>query len=206
MTKPRTPSRLIFLPGALGDRNFWKPLANELSCRAERVFVAYPGFAGVPADPSITCIDQLVDAIVARIDRPSALIAQSMGGVLAIQAAIRKPLLITHLVLVASSGGLNTSELGAIDWRKSVERDHPNLPNWFTSYRADLTAELSSVSVPVLLIWGECDPLSPVAVGKALLNQFRNAVLHVIPGGEHDLALVHARSVAPLIDAHLQNR
>ncbi len=168
--------------------------------------MAYPGFAGVPADPSITCFKHLVDAAASRIDCPTALIAQSMGGVLAIEATIRRPSLITHLVLIATSGGLNTSKLGAVDWRQSVKQDYPDLPNWFTSYNSDLTDKLSSIKVPVLLIWGDCDPISPVAIGEALLNHFPNAKLHLIPRGEHDLGRVHAESVAPLIDMHLQNQ
>src|SRR5947209_361421 len=107
---------MLFLPGALGNCDFWDSIARELRFQADRIFMAYPGFAGVPADPSITCFDHLVDAVVSRIDRPTALIAQSMGGVLAIETTLRKPSLITHLVLLATSGGLDTARLGAIDW------------------------------------------------------------------------------------------
>ena len=96
--------------------DFWEPLAGELQFRADKAFMAYPGFAGVPADPSITSFEDLVVSAASRIDRPTALIAQSMGGVLAIETTIRRPSLITHLVLVATSGGLNTSKLGAVDW------------------------------------------------------------------------------------------
>jgi len=96
--------------------------------------MAYPGFAGAPADPSVTCFNDLVNAVVSRIDCPTALIAQSMGGVLAIEAAILIPSLITHLVLIATSGGLNTSRFGATDWRQSVKQVHPDLPNSLISY------------------------------------------------------------------------
>jgi poly(3-hydroxyoctanoate) depolymerase len=203
---PPIPSQLLFLPGALGNRDFWEPLASKLPFQAERVFVAYPGFAGMPPDPAITCFDHLVDSVVSRIDRPTALIAQSMGGVLAIEATIRKPSLITHLVLVATSGGLDTSTLGAADWRQSVKQDHPDLPNWFTSYNSDLTPELSSISVPVLLVWGDCDPISPIAVGRELLSRFPNAELHIVPRGKHDVARTNAECIVPLIEAQLQNR
>lgn len=206
MTLPSVTSRLLFLPGVLGNRDFWEPLARELRFQADKVFMAYPGFAGVPANPSITCFDDLVDAVVSQIECPTALIAQSMGGVLAIEATLRIPSQITHLVLIATSGGLDTSTFGAVDWRHSVKQDHPDLPNWFASYSSDLTAKLRSIDVPVLLIWGDCDPISPIAVGKTLLNQFPNAELHLISQGQHDLARVHARSVAAHIDAHLQKQ
>ncbi|KAA6458204.1 alpha/beta hydrolase [Acidobacteria bacterium AB60] len=203
---PTPPSQLIFLPGALGDQDFWKPLAREARTEAERVFIAYPGFAGAPADPSITSLEDLVSAVASRIHRPAALIAQSMGGVIALELALRKATLITHLVLVATSGGLDTSQFGAVDWRPIVKQHHPDLPTWFASYHRDLSSALSGIRIPVLLLWGDRDPLSPLAVGNALLARLPHATMHVVPGGEHDLARVHAMSIAPLIDAHLQNR
>lgn len=206
MSNATVATRLLFLPGALGNCDFWEPLAGALRFQADRVFLAYPGFAGVPADPSITSFDHLVDVLVSRIDCPTALIAQSMGGVLAIEAAIRKQTLITHMVLVATSGGLHTSELGAEDWRQKFKQDHPDLPDWFTSYNSDLTSQLSGIDVPVLLLWGDCDPISPLPIGEALLSHLPNAILHVVPGGQHDLARVHVQSIAPLIDAHLQSK
>ncbi len=200
---PSVPSQLLFLPGALGNRNFWKPLAHELSTRAERVFMTYPGFGGVPAEPSISCLEDLVSDIVSRIDRPTALIAQSIGGVLAVKAALRKPDFITHLVLVATSGGIDTAKLGALDWREEFIRQNPQLPDWFASFRSDLTSQLKRIDAPVLLLWGDCDPLSPIPVGRCLMSHFPDAHLHIIPGGEHDLAHRYPHLIAPLIETHL---
>ena len=206
MVNPRVPTRLLFFPGAPGNRDFCEPLSGALRFEADKVLLDYPGFAGVPPDPSITSFDRLVDVLVSRIDRPAALIAQSMGACLPSRRAICKRTLITHLVLVATSGGLDTSELGAVDWRQNFQQDHPDLPKWFTSYNSDLTSQLSGIDVPVLLLWGDCDPIRPLAIGEALLSHLPNAMLHVVPGGQHDLARVHAQSIAPLIDAHVQSK
>lgn len=198
------PARLLFLPGALGNSDFWEPLARELSDRPERVLMSYPGFSGEPAELSISCFEDLVDHVVAQIDRPTALIAQSMGGVLAIEATLRKRSLITHLVLIATSGGLDTAKLGAVDWRQNFRNDHPDVPEWFIAYKSDLTRQLRSIDVPVLLIWGDGDPLSPVTIAESLLSHFPQAKLHIVPGGEHDLARTHAQLIAPFIEAHLR--
>jgi pimeloyl-ACP methyl ester carboxylesterase len=206
MSKPTFPSRLLFLPGALGNRNFWEPLALELSNRAERVFMAYPGFGDAPAEPSFSCLEDLVNDVVSRIDRPTALIAQSMGGVIAVKAALRKQDFITHLVLVATSAGIDTAKLGAVDWREEFKRKNPHLPDWFASFRSDLTSQLKTIEVPVLLLWGDCDPLSPVAVGRCLMSHFPDADLHIVPGGEHDLAHRYPHLIAPLIEMHLARR
>jgi pimeloyl-ACP methyl ester carboxylesterase len=135
------PSQLIFLPGALGRTEFWRPAASLLTHPAQQAHMAWPGFSGMPPDPAIRNLDDLAGRVVARIDRPTALIAQSMGGVVALLAA--------------------------------------------------------------LLLWGDADPISSVQAGERLAAVLPNAALHVIPGGGHDLASVHAGLVAPLIDHHL---
>ena len=201
-----SPSQLLFLPGAMGNTAFWRPLADRLETNARKLIVGYPGFGSEPADERIGSIDDLVERIIARIDEPTAIIAQSMGGVIAVRAALAKPHLVTHLVLVATSGGIDTKGLGAADWRNGFAESYPSLPDWFMSFRSDLTAELESITQPVLLIWGDADPLSPVAVGRRLLELLPNARLHVVSGGNHDLANVYASDLVTIVDAHLQSR
>lgn len=199
----QTPSTLLFLPGALGRTGFWQPAASLLACPAAQVHVTWPGFSGVARDPAVHSIDDLADRVLARIDRPSALIAQSMGGVVAMLAALRKPELITHLVLSVTSGGMRMDAFDAEDWRPATRAAHPDLPDWFASYHEDLTPRLATLSIPTLLLWGDADPISPVAAGRRLASVLPRAALHVIPGGGHDLACAFASEAAPLIDRHL---
>ena len=56
---------------------------------------------------------------------------------------------------------------------------------------------------PVLLLWGDDDPISPVSVGEYLRGLLPNACLHVVQGGKHDLVQARADEVAPLIERHL---
>jgi poly(3-hydroxyoctanoate) depolymerase len=198
-----TPSQLLFLPGASGSTGFWEPLANRLNSDAARVFVGYPGFGAEPAAPGVQNFDDLVRRVVAQIDRPTALVAQSMGGVIAIRAALEKPDLVTHLVLSVTSGGVDMEGLGAEDWREAFVQSNPSFPDWFVTFKADLEGELGRISQPVLLLWGDADPYSPVAVGERLLALLPDARLHVVAGGRHDLANVHAEELAPVVSGHL---
>jgi pimeloyl-ACP methyl ester carboxylesterase len=200
------PSKLLFLPGALGRTEFWLPVSDLLNYPARRIHATWPGFSGIPPDPSIGSIDDLVSRIVADIDQPSALIAQSMGGVVAILAALQKPELVTHLVLSVTSGGMNMATLGAEDWRPAIRAGHPGLPDWFTSYQEDLTPKLSELRIPALLLWGDADPISPVKVGERLASLLPQADLHVFSGGDHNVGCTLASLVAPLIDRHLCSR
>ena len=199
----RLPSKLIFLPGVSGNPAFWKPAAQRLVCPAQQVFFGWPGFGPTPSDPAINGIDDLVAMTVTEIDQPTALIAQSMGGVIAIRAALEKPELVTHLILSATSGGIDIASFGGEDWRPEFERENPALPPWFSSYREDLSGRLAGIKIPALLLWGDADPISPVAVGEALAALLPRASLHIVRGGKHDLAAVHAAKVAPLIDRAL---
>lgn len=200
---PDKPSSLLFLPGALGRTEFWHPVADLLTHPAHKLHLGWPGFGGVPPDPAVRGIDDLVTMVLGHIGRPGALVAQSMGGVVAMLAALRRPELITHLVLSATSGGMRMDEFGAQDWRPATRAAHPLLPDWFAAYHEDLTPALSALRIPTLLLWGDADPISPVKAGERLASVLPLAELHVIPGGEHDVAATHAGVVAPLINRHL---
>jgi len=200
---PTRDSRLLFLPGASGNVHFWQPVASLLGPARDVVFQSYPGFGGVPADSSVNGMSDLLQRVLSQITAATDIVAQSMGGILAIRAALTRPQLVRSLVLTATSGGLDTRALGALDWRASFVSSFPGLPDWFVQERADLTALLPMLQLPVLLIWGDADPISPLAVGQKLLSLLPNAKLVVIEGGDHDVAQSHAEQVATHVRAHL---
>lgn len=197
------PEQLLFLPGASGNTQFWCPVAELLSTTAQKKHVGWPGFGDTPSSPGVASMDDLVARVVADIDRPSALVAQSMGGIVAVRVALEHPGLITHLVLTVTSGGVDMSDLGAQDWREAFVADNPTLPRWFVDDRTDLAHRLGELRMPVLLLWGGCDPISPLSVGQRLGQLIKHAQLHVFPDGGHDVGFTHAPAVAGLIDQHL---
>lgn len=198
-----SPSKLLFLPGASGSTRFWRPAADLLVHPAQKVHVGWPGLGSTPADPDVTRFADLVARVVTEIDQPAALVAQSMGGVIAMLAALERPELVTHLVLTATSGGVDMESLGAQDWRPMFAEANLFVPQWFIDYREDLTPRLAELRTPTLLLWGDDDPVSPVSVGQRLAALLPRAELHVFPGGDHRLAKILAAEVAPLIDRHL---
>ncbi|MCK9635245.1 MAG: alpha/beta hydrolase [Methylobacter tundripaludum] len=200
MKSPDMPSQILFLPGALGRTELWGPVASLLSCPAHKEHVGWPGFSSIPSNPLVNGIDDLVKMVLAKVDRPTALVAQSMGGAIAVRAALEKPELITHLVLAATSGGIDVEALGGEDWRPSFLESNPHLPRWFSTYQEDLSAKLPTIRIPTLLLWGNSDAISPVRVGERLVSLLPYARLYVVEAGDHDLAETHAAEVAPLID------
>jgi pimeloyl-ACP methyl ester carboxylesterase len=107
-----------------------------------------------------------------------------MGGAMALAIALRRP--VRRLVLTTASGGVDVARLGGADWRKDFDR---TLPPWFVDARPDITPELARIDVPTLLIWGDADPISPIAVGRFLEQHNAGARLVIIPGGTHALAI-----------------
>ena len=193
----------MFLPGASGNTEFWKPVANLLNHPGARHFCAWPGLGGTPAEPGVDGISALVTRVGREITEPATLLAQSMGGVIAVRAALEKPELVRHLVLSVTSGGIDASSLGAEDWRPAFSRANPGAPRWFLEERSDLSERIRRITIPVLLLWGDADPISPVAVGRRLAELLPSAELVVLEGGTHDLVLERATEVAAHIDRYL---
>jgi pimeloyl-ACP methyl ester carboxylesterase len=198
-----SPETLIFLPGASGNRELWKPIADGLSHPGPRRFFGWPGFGGLPEDPSVTGLGDLVSRVVDAMTGPVVLFAQSMGGVIALRAALQAPDQVRSIVLSVTSGGIDVRSLGAVDWRPDFLAANPGTPRWFLDENDDLTPRLREIAVPVLLLWGDADPISPVPVGERLAELLLDAELLVIPDGTHDLASERASEVLPHIERHL---
>jgi pimeloyl-ACP methyl ester carboxylesterase len=181
----------------------WRPLADALSHPGPRRFIRWPGFGDVPTDPGVAGVSDLVDYVASEVSGPTALFAQSMGGVVALRLAHWAPGLLGSLVLSVTSGGLDVRALGAVDWRPTFLEKHPGTPRWFIDGEDDLTGWLPEVRIPTLLLWGDDDPISPVPVGERLEELLPEAELVVIPGGTHDLVFERAAEILPYVERHL---
>lgn len=201
----RRQKSILFLPGASGDPAFWQPVADLMPPDCRCTVQTYPEFAGQPPHPAVQDFAGLCDWVLANIQEPTVLVAQSMGGIIAMQAALRKPEQVCGLVLVATSGGMDVSAFGAEDWRSGYLLEQPQLPTWFVEADCDLSPDFAELQVPVLLIWGGDDPISPPAVGRFLRQALSNAELAVIPNGRHDVAHTHAVEVAARIRDYLND-
>jgi pimeloyl-ACP methyl ester carboxylesterase len=194
---------LVFLPGASGDAAVWRPVADRSPGRST-ILVGYPGFAGNPPDPALRSLSDLYRAVFATLPPVFDLVAQSMGGVLALRAALEQPERIRRLVLVATSGGIDVKRLGGVDWRPAWRALHQQAPTWFIDDRTDVTEQLGDVRAPTLLVFGDADPLIPVRVGEFLRDRLPDARLEIVPGGTHDMDEECPDVLANLIRAHLE--
>ena len=199
-------NQLVFLSGASGSQDFWQPLLAHLKTDQSTRILAYPGFDGVEPNSTIQNLHDLQEFITEQIEDDSILVAQSMGGILAVGLALEHPEKVKGLVLLATSGGLDLSQFGCADWRTNYREQFKAVPDWFLQDQTVFSLEqLSSLEIPVLLIWGDQDSLSTVQVGQCLMQNLKHANLHIIQGGDHFFTATHPVQVAELIEAWLES-
>lgn len=196
-------TKVLFLPGSGASPDFWKPAGALLPAGWSKHYFGWPGLGSQPHDPAIKGLDDLVGMVMDEMDAPVDLVAQSMGGVIAARLAIEQPQKVRRLVLTVTSGGVDMAAFGASDWRPGYRRSFPHAAAWIYEPRTAAPQPVERITAPTLLLWGDADPISPVAVGRHLEQRISGARLHIVAGGDHDLAQTHAAEIAPLIAHHL---
>jgi pimeloyl-ACP methyl ester carboxylesterase len=196
--------RVLFLPGASGDGRFWRPVAERLPAEWGKTFFDWPGLGRIPARADVGSLDDLAGLVLDRAgDGPVDLVAQSMGGVVAMLVALARPTLVRRVVLTATSAGIDISPFGPEDWRPEYAQEYPGAASWILTERPDLSARLPTVAAPTLLVWSDADGISPLGVGRRLAQILPRAELVVIPGVDHMFARDHADLVVPHVLRHL---
>lgn len=192
-----------FLAGASGKRDFWQPVMQRLkSSNLIMHQIDYPSFAGCPAHSNVNSFTDLSDYVFNQIQHPSVIIAQSMGGLFAIRAALEKPN-VQALVLVATSGGIDLTPFNIQDWREAYLNTYLDVPHWFTETDVNYQDQLKNIHIPVLLIWANDDAISPLTVGQALQRYLPHAELKVITAKDHHFAFTQPRIIAKWIEEFL---
>lgn len=198
-------THLLFLPGAGGAAEFWHPLGALLPSQYDKTYLNWPGLGHEAYQPGFDSLDALTAHAAAHLRSNTVVVAQSMGGIFALRLALLYPQSVTKLVLTAASGGIDVTRFGAGDWRPAYRAEYPQAAAWITEARADHTAEIGSIAQPALLLWGDADPVSPVAVGRHLAGLLPKAELHVIAGGTHSFAQEQAAEIAPLVETFVRS-
>lgn len=86
--------------------------------------------------------------------------------------------------------------IGAKDYYRAPENMKQTMKNMLA---ADRNLDVSKVSVPVQLIWGEHDSATPIADAHKLREQLDDAPLEIIAGAGHSPFANHAQDVAEVI-------
>ncbi len=108
MDRPTEP-RILFVPGFMQRGDAWRPVAEriETSCRSARLDHGRSTFSG------------RIDEITTAMTPGTVLVGYSMGGRLALHAALRRPHSLSGLVVVGASAGIE--DAAAREERRSAD-------------------------------------------------------------------------------------
>jgi hypothetical protein len=67
-------------------------------------------------------------------------------------------------------------------------------------------AELAEIEAPVLILWGEDDPVYPSSVGERLNDAMPSSTLGLLPGCGHYLVEEATDTIGPMISEYLRAR
>lgn len=197
---------ILFIPGIGGSAQFWQPAGDLLPKSWTKTYVNWPGAGNEAPHPAVNSYDDYANHLAAKLIKPSAIVAQSLGGTIAVRLAHRYPDRISHLVLAATSGGIDAARFRASQWQPAFRANFPNMSDWLLAPEADQSPLLRTLSMPVLLLWADADPISPVGIGRYLQSLIANADLHVLKGDDHSFGSTRAPEVAALIEGFLTAR
>ncbi|NLB52536.1 MAG: alpha/beta hydrolase [Syntrophomonadaceae bacterium] len=216
-----TGGSLIFLHGAGGSHLKWAALMKESINGFTQVAVDLMGHGSSPGNPAdevkayAQSIKEFLDAN--SFPRPWILVGHSMGGSIALQAALTYPETVDGIILIGSGakmpvnptmleqlaqGSFDTAflkiaygrninpELLAAELQKWSQVSQQQLNKDFTACNNyDVSKQLGKITVPVLILVGEQDKMTPMKSSQYLQENISGSVLQIVPGAGHHLML-----------------
>ena len=219
---------LVFLPGYASDMEGIKALALDAFAERSGLAVLRFDYSGTGASEGRFddgTLEHWVEEALLLIDEltrgPIILVGSSMGGWIALHAALRRPDRVAALVAIAAAPDF--TEWGYSDEEKAAIRHNGRLelPNpygeepqlttsgfWESGQRLQLLGGDIPIHCPVRLIHGDCDDDVPLAIAFRLMDALRSVdvQLTVLKGGGHRLSAPHEvdailRAVAALLES-----
>ncbi len=228
-TRGAGPPHFVCLHGLADTAEVWSGLAGPLSARGQVVLVDQRahGVSDTPAGPYrredlAADVCALLDALgIAR----AVLVGHSMGGVVALTAALEYPERVAALVLIGTASqcsrkvadwyeriaraaesdgiaGLDRAIFGAKSQRRIVgdAQGLAHVTRCLASLCDDpLTPKLGALRCPVLLLVGDGDPMGPRA-SVILQRELPVASLRLVPGCGHWVHVEDPKAVLAALD------
>ncbi len=205
----------------------WVPSGIELNKRTGRTIFCLdlPGFGGSPL-PRVSSIEQYAELLVAWMDYLKIskidLVGHSLGGRVGIVMGAKYGVRLDKLVLIDAAGVRHWSArrmflkgvAKLFAWvprelrRKIVtglmDEDYRNSPTLRELYRAvvksDLQPYLAKIKNETTVIWGERDPLLPLALTKIYRRNISRVKVRVVWEAGHDPHLSHPRELQRILE------
>jgi pimeloyl-ACP methyl ester carboxylesterase len=234
----KSPRTVLFLHGAGGSHHTFRDQWADLKGAARLVIPDLPGHGqsgGSPRD-TVPAAAGWVAAFAGEMGLSRFVLAgHSMGGAVALQAALDGVKGIEALVLLGTGGRLRISPVIFEGIAGRFREFAPELVEWMMSpaasplLREDVTADvlstrpstfladfhacngfdvmarLGEIAVPTLVVSGDEDRLTPLKYGEYLATNIRGAVLKIIHGAGHLAMLEKSSEVNAVVTAFLHS-
>jgi len=209
-----TTASVLFLPGYASDMDGQKAVAIDQFCASRGLGclrIDYSGTGSSAGDFASGTLARWLDEVLAAIDLATPdgrliLAGSSMGGWLALHAALRRKDRVAGLLGIAAAPdftdwGYSTEDRAVLIEQGKLERanaygSEPMVTHrdfWLSGERMRLLFAAIDIIVPVRLVIGEKDPEVPIGVTLKLVEQLRSAdvQLKLIKNGGHRLSEPH---------------
>jgi pimeloyl-ACP methyl ester carboxylesterase len=201
-------SPLVLIHGHAASGAAWQRVLPFLAQHYQVIVVDLPGYgrSQLTGPWRLYGIAPLLVRWLRQMElQPVALIGHSMGGAIAADLTVSAPELVDRLVLVDTAGLPLRAPLPILAVRSVGSFFQPGNGSYFpleirdhllTSPRTlwqsalqvakcDFRAELASISVPTLIMWGEHDLLIPPTLGYELHKALPHATFVIVPKCGH---------------------
>jgi 3-oxoadipate enol-lactonase len=222
------PPHFVCLHGLVDTLAIWDEVARPLSERGRAVRVDQRAHGGADAPPGPYRREDLALDVIGLLDRleieRAVLFGHSMGGIVAMAAALARPERVSALVLIGTASqcservaawyekialagerdGLSglAKRIYGPDSTRVIEGDAQGIAHVTRTleslHDAPLTPRLAGLFVPTLLLVGENDPMGPKA-SSIIADALPDATLEVIPDCGH---WVHVERADRVISAY----
>lgn len=221
--------RPIFVHGAGGSATAWQ----HQEPRFEGCYVlALPGHPTGSAFSSIGAYAEWIAHAIGEVPGPRVVVGHSMGGAIALQLALDHPELVDGLVIIASGPRLFVPDAAFDRARNDLPAECERLlrKGWadpddtmvehevaqmlevgeetllcdYTACRSfDVTDRLPEIRIPVLVVAGALDRLTPLSLSEELTRGLLQSIQVVVPESGHWVMKERAATVDLLIAGFL---
>lgn len=233
-----SPHAILFLHGAGGSHHTFRDQWARLKGTARIVIPDLPGHArsaGTPFETIPAAADWLAEFVKELGLRKFILAGHSMGGAIALQAALNEVPGIEALVLIASGAKLKVapeivagienrfrdfapelvdrmlSPETSADLREDVLQDvlSTRPETYLADFRActgfDVMSRVGVIRLPALVVNGSEDTLTPLKYGEYLAENIPGAVLKILHGTGHLPILERPNELVAVITAFIHS-
>lgn len=194
---------LLLVPGLGADTRLFSGVTAALAASCRVIAFDPRGGGRSDAPPGPYSIEQMADDAAGLLDalqiERATVVGYSMGGRVALSLALDHPARVDKLVLAATSARTPPTRVLSRRWwalevlsRLPVPGDHQPRWAWKSQRRAsasfDATRRLGEIHVPTLIIHGQRDHMTSLALAREMNRAIEGSRLVVVDGGHLSLA------------------